>query len=63
MARQESKFWLPILDTTELETELRGIGAAVRSGLISDRTGDHLRLALVMGAEFPDAAPLGDHAA
>ncbi len=63
MARQDSKVWLPILNTAELETELRAIGAAVRSGMISDRTGDHLKLALMMGAEIPDAAPLGEYAA
>ena len=63
MARKNSKVWLPILNTAEIETELQGIGSAVRRGFISDRTGDHLRLALLMGAEFPDAVPFGDHAA
>ena len=63
MAGQDSKIRLPILNTAELEAELRGIGAAVRRGMISDRTGDHLRLALVMGAEIPDAVALGDYAA
>ena len=63
MARQDSKVWLPVLNTQELETELRGIGAAVRSGMISDRTGDHLRLALLMGTEVPDVVPLGNYAA
>jgi hypothetical protein len=63
MARLDSKVWIPILNTVELETELRDIGAAVRSGMISDRTGDHLKLALMMGADTHDAGPLDNYAA
>ena len=63
MARLDSKVWIPILNTAELETELRDIGAAVRSGMISDRTADHLKLALMMGADIHDAGPLDSYAA
>lgn len=63
MEKQNSKVWLPILNTAELESELQDISSAVRSGFISDRTGDHLRLALLMGAKFPDAVPFANHAA
>jgi hypothetical protein len=66
MEKQISKVlrvWLPILNTAEFETELQDINSAVRSGFTSDRTGDHLRLALLMGAEFPDVVPFGGHAA